>query len=74
MLQSIFTNNNCEKPDFVLKGKSGSTSIFLDKATKLDIILSTVYNINDPVSESEQRQEPNKENIPEGRELTAEER
>jgi hypothetical protein len=47
MLQSIFTNNNCERPDFVIKNKGSSTSIYLDKATKLDIILSTVCNIND---------------------------
>ena len=46
MLQSIFTNSSGgEKPDFVVKNKSSSTSIYLDKATKLDIILSTVYNI-----------------------------
>jgi len=32
----------------VLRGKNGSTSIYFDKATKLDIILSTVYNLNDP--------------------------
>ena len=50
MLQSIFNNSSCEKPDFVLKGKYGATSIYFDKATKLDIILSTVYNLNDPVS------------------------
>ena len=47
MLQSIFTNSSTERPDFVLKNKNSSTSIYLDKATKLDIILSTVYNIND---------------------------
>ena len=47
MLQSIFTNSSRDKPDFVLKSKNSATSIFLDKATKLDIILSTVYNINE---------------------------
>ena len=46
MIQAIFTNNG-DNPDFVIKGKNGSTNIYLDKATKLDIILSTVYNINE---------------------------
>lgn len=46
MLQSIFSNRNCEKPDFVLRSKNSSTEIYLDNATKLDIILSTVYGIN----------------------------
>jgi len=46
MIQSIFTNRNCERPDFVLRGKDSSTEIYLDNETKLDIILSTVYNIN----------------------------
>ena len=48
MLQSIFTNSCGGKPDFVLRGKNGATSIYFDKATKLDIILSTVYNLSDP--------------------------
>lgn len=50
MLQSIFNNSSHEKADFVIRGKNGSTSIYFDKATKLDIILSTVYNLNEPNS------------------------
>lgn len=45
MLQSIFTNRNSDKPDFVIKAKNQSTEIFLDNATKLDLILTTVYNL-----------------------------
>jgi hypothetical protein len=45
MLQSIFTNSGSNKPDFVLKNKYSSTEIFLDNATKLDIILSTIQKI-----------------------------
>lgn len=45
MLQSIFTNRNSNKPDFVIRNKSTSTEIFLDNATKLDLILTTFYNL-----------------------------
>lgn len=45
MLQSIFSNKNSDKPDFVIKNRSTSTEIFLDNATKLDLILTTVYNL-----------------------------
>jgi hypothetical protein len=47
MLQSIFTNRNSDKPDFVIRNKSNSTQIYLDSATKLDLILTTVYNLED---------------------------
>lgn len=47
MLQSIFTNRNSDKPDFVIKAKNQSTQIFLDNATKLDLILTTVYNLQE---------------------------
>jgi hypothetical protein len=57
MLQSIFTNRNSDKPDFVIRSRHSSTEIFLDNATKLDIILSTVDNLNqsraDPVTVSQ---------------------
>lgn len=45
MLQSIFSNRSSDKPDFVIKTKTNSTQIFLDSATKLDLILTTVYNL-----------------------------
>jgi len=35
-----------DKPDFVLKSKSTLTNIYMDKATKLDIIVSTVKKMN----------------------------
>lgn len=35
-----------DKPDFVLKSKSSLTNIYMDKATKLDIIVSTVKKMN----------------------------
>jgi hypothetical protein len=47
MLQSIFTNKNSDKPDFVIRSRSNSTEIFLDNATKLDLILTTVYNLEE---------------------------
>lgn len=47
MLQSIFTNRNSDKPDFVIKNRASSTEIFLDNATKLDLILTTVYNLDE---------------------------
>ena len=46
LLQSIFHNQESSKPDFVIRGKSSLTNIFMDKATKLDIIVSTVKKIN----------------------------
>jgi len=46
MLQSIFHNQDNQKPDFVLKTKKTLTNIFMDKATKLDIIVSTVKKMN----------------------------
>jgi hypothetical protein len=48
MLQSIFGNNETNKPDFVIKNKYSNAKIFLDKATKLDIILSTIKKIELP--------------------------
>ncbi len=45
MLQSIFNNNQSDKPDFVIRSKNSATKIYLDKATKLDIIVSTVRKI-----------------------------
>lgn len=43
ILSSIFDGNeDMSKPDFVLKSKSTLTNIYMDKATKLDIIVSTV--------------------------------
>ncbi len=60
MLQSIFSNRNCQKPDFVLKNKNSSTEIYLDSATKLDIILSTVYNA-DKGGEKDEKNEEKKE-------------
>lgn len=47
LLQSIFSNRNSGKPDFVIKNRSSSTEIFLDNATKLDLILSKVYNLDE---------------------------
>lgn len=63
MLQSIFSNRNCEKPDFVLRNKNSSTDIYLDSATKLDIILSTVYNADkgDKDENNEEKKELNSE-------------
>ena len=46
LIQAIFRNNG-DAPDFVFKRKGGETAVYLDKATKLDIILSTVYNLNE---------------------------
>lgn len=42
MLASVFENKDTGKPDFTIKTKSSKTSIYMDKATKFDIILSTV--------------------------------
>lgn len=47
ILSSIFDGNeDMNKPDFVLKSKSSLTNIYMDKATKLDIIVSTVKKMN----------------------------
>lgn len=47
ILSSIFSgNDDMEKPDFVIKHKTNYTSIYMDKATKLDIIVSTVKKMN----------------------------
>ena len=51
MMQSIFENKESNKPDFVIKTKSSKTNIFMDKATKFDIIISTVKKIQDPLHE-----------------------
>jgi hypothetical protein len=42
ILTSIFEKNEHNKPDFVLKSKSTTTNIYMDKPTKFDIIFSTV--------------------------------
>ena len=45
MIQSMFTFNDVNKPDFILKNKGGSsTEIYLDKATKFDLIINTFKN------------------------------
>ena len=47
ILSSIFdSKEDMDKPDFVLKSKSTLTNIYMDKATKLDIIVSTVKKMN----------------------------
>lgn len=51
MIQSIFENQESNKPDFVIKTKNSKTNIFMDKATKLDIIISTVKKIQEPLTE-----------------------
>ena len=45
MIQSIFENKETNKPDFVIKTKNSRTNIYMDKATKLDIIISTMKKI-----------------------------
>ena len=45
ILSSIFEKNEENKPDFVLSSKSTTTNIYMDKATKFDIIFSTVKKI-----------------------------
>ena len=45
MIQSIFENKDSDRPDFSIKTKSSKTNIYLDRATKLDIIISTVKKI-----------------------------
>ena len=47
LLTSIFSpSEQANKPDFVIKHKSSYTNIYMDKATKLDIIVSTVKKMN----------------------------
>ena len=47
LLTSIFSpSQDMNKPDFVIKHKSSCTKIYMDKATKLDIIVSTVKKMN----------------------------
>lgn len=60
MMQSIFLNKNSDKPDFVIRNKHSSTEIFLDNATKLDIILSTVYNLKKDKPQDQADPEPEK--------------
>ena len=50
MMQSIFENKESNKPDFVIKTKNSKTNIFMDKATKFDIIISTVKKIQEPIN------------------------
>lgn len=60
MLKGILDNKESDKPDFFIRTKSSKTNIFMDRATKLDIILSIVRKTcNDPTIQSE-----NQENIP----------
>lgn len=42
MIQTVFENKESEEPDFYIKTRSTRTSIYMDRATKLDIIISTV--------------------------------
>ena len=44
MVESMFANGDREKPDFVLRSDSSTTEIFFDKATKLDLLLATVWS------------------------------
>ena len=55
MIQSIFENKDSDLPDFSIKTKSSRTNIFLDRATKLDIIISTVKKIQG----AESQEDPN---------------
>lgn len=41
MVEGVLTNKQSNEPDFYIKTKSSSTSIYMDRATKLDIIIST---------------------------------
>lgn len=47
MIQSIFENKDSDLPDFSFKTRSSKTQIYLDRATKLDIIISTVRKVQD---------------------------
>lgn len=46
MIQSIFENKPTNKPDFTIRTRASKTDIYMDKATKLDIIISTVKKIH----------------------------
>lgn len=48
MIQSIFENKESDQPDFSIRTKTSKTSIYMDRATKLDIIISTVRKIQGP--------------------------
>lgn len=45
MIASVFENKETGKADFTIKTKNSKTSIFMDKATKFDIIMSTVKKL-----------------------------
>lgn len=45
MIASVFQNKETGKADFTIKTKNSKTSIFMDKATKFDIIISTVKKL-----------------------------
>jgi hypothetical protein len=45
ILSSIFEKSEENKPDFVLSSRSTTTNIYMDRATKFDIIFSTVKKI-----------------------------
>ena len=54
LLKSIFENEgDQETPDFVIRNRSSETKIYLDRATKLDIILSTVRKVSSNLPEEE---------------------
>ena len=44
MVQSMFSNGDREKADFVIKSERTETEIFFDKATKLDLLLATMWS------------------------------
>jgi hypothetical protein len=45
MIQTIFDNKESDKPDFYIKTKNSRTNIYMDRATKLEIIISTVKKV-----------------------------
>jgi hypothetical protein len=46
MIQSIFENKPINKPDFTIRTRASKTDIYMDKATKLDIVISTFKKIH----------------------------
>lgn len=54
MISSVFENKETGRPDFTIKTKNSRTSIYMDKATKFDIIVSTVRKLN-PQSEEDRQ-------------------
>lgn len=42
MVEGVLHNKQSNEPDFYIKTKTSQTSIYMDRATKLDIILSTL--------------------------------